>query len=82
MYVCICVCICIITKFFIILGECSYEVIDEFLMFTLELLINEKMLTNTKFLILRKKAGNLTFEDAQNMLEVNIYRIHRFICIC
>ena len=50
-------------------------------MFTLELLINEKMLTNTKFTILRKKAGNLTFEDAQNMLEVNIYRIHKFICI-
>ncbi|KAK1135499.1 hypothetical protein K0M31_000088 [Melipona bicolor] len=54
------------------LGECSYEVIDEFLMFTLELLINEKMLTNTKFTILRKKAGNLTFEDAQNMLEIII----------
>lgn len=50
-------------------------------MFTLELLINEKMLTNTKFTILRKKAGNLTFEDSQNMLEVDIYRIHKFICI-
>ncbi|XP_060815776.1 activating signal cointegrator 1 complex subunit 3 [Bombus pascuorum] len=51
-------------------GECSYELIDEFLLFTLRLLINDKLLTNEKFVILKRKAANLTFQDAQNMMEI------------
>ena len=67
--------------FVIILGECPYELIDEFLLFTLQLLINDKLLTNEKFTILKRKAANLTFQDAQNMVEVNMYMQYYYLYI-
>ncbi|CAL7941276.1 unnamed protein product [Xylocopa violacea] len=52
------------------LGECSSKLIDEFLMFTLQLLINDELLSTKKFHTLKEKAGNLTYEKAQTMMEV------------
>ncbi|OAD58452.1 Activating signal cointegrator 1 complex subunit 3 [Eufriesea mexicana] len=53
-----------------ILGECSSKVIDEFLMFTLQLLINEEELIQTKYKILKERAANLIFQDAKNMMKI------------
>lgn len=39
-------------------------------MFTLQLLIDEKLLTQIKFKTLKEKAGNLKFHDANHMMKV------------
>lgn len=52
------------------LGKCTYKTVDEFLMFAVELLIDEDRLTNEQFTMLQEKAGGLTLEDAQTMLDV------------
>ncbi|XP_076671425.1 activating signal cointegrator 1 complex subunit obelus [Andrena cerasifolii] len=53
-----------------ILGECSYELVHEFTMFALCLLINEKMITSAMFDILKKQAANLTTQDANTMMGI------------
>ncbi|CAK9814213.1 Activating signal cointegrator 1 complex subunit 3 [Anthophora plagiata] len=55
-----------------VLEECPFELIDEFIIFTLQVLINAKMITEADFKILKAKAGNLTLTDANNMLDVII----------
>ncbi|CAD1477758.1 unnamed protein product [Heterotrigona itama] len=51
------------------LGQCSHKVVDQFLMFALEVLVSEDALTNEKFTMLKDRAVNLTFEDAETMLQ-------------
>lgn len=58
--------------FFIILEEGTSELISEFLIFALRLLIDERLLTHAKFNILKEKAENLTYKDAEVIMEVNI----------
>ncbi|XP_017877585.1 activating signal cointegrator 1 complex subunit 3 [Ceratina calcarata] len=53
-----------------VLGECPSPVIDEFLMFTIQLLIDEKLVLRRHYAILKQKAVNLTFEDTKDMLKV------------
>ena len=60
------------------LGQCSYKVVDEFLMFTVELLISEDTLTDEQFTTLRQRAEHLTLEDARTMLEVIIIIREKF----
>ncbi|KAK1118460.1 hypothetical protein K0M31_015158 [Melipona bicolor] len=61
------------------LGQCSHEVADEFLMFAVELLIDNKdTITNEQFRELQNRAENLTFEDAQTMLQVIIIIREKF----
>ncbi|XP_017789582.1 PREDICTED: activating signal cointegrator 1 complex subunit 3 [Habropoda laboriosa] len=55
-----------------VLEECPSELIDEFIYFTLQLLINDELLSQTKFKMLKAKAGNLTLSDADNMLQIII----------
>ncbi|KAK1118461.1 hypothetical protein K0M31_015159 [Melipona bicolor] len=61
------------------LGQCSYKVADEFLMFAVELLIDNKdTITNEQFRELQNRAENLTFEDAETMLQVIIIIREKF----
>lgn len=60
------------------LGQCSYKVVDQFLMFALELLISEDTLTNETFTALKQRAENLTFEDAETMLQVIVIIREKF----
>ena len=46
------------------LGQCLHEFVDQFLVFTFELLINESTLTIEKFITLKEKTENLMFSDA------------------
>ncbi|XP_076632793.1 activating signal cointegrator 1 complex subunit obelus [Colletes latitarsis] len=52
------------------LGEYSSELLNEFTIFILCLLMDEKMITEKKFKILNEKAGNLTLEIAHKMMDV------------
>ena len=52
------------------LGQCSYKVINKFLMFSFELLIGENTVTTEKFRVLKERAENLTFEDAQTIFKI------------
>ncbi|KAK9293440.1 hypothetical protein QLX08_011622 [Tetragonisca angustula] len=51
------------------LGPCSYKMVDEFLMFAFEELIEENALTVEKFIVLQERADNLIFSDAQLMFK-------------
>ncbi|XP_034181076.1 activating signal cointegrator 1 complex subunit obelus [Osmia lignaria lignaria] len=50
--------------------EGSYELINEFLIFALRLLIDERLLTNAKFQTLKERAENLTYKDANMIMEI------------
>ncbi|CAD1472715.1 unnamed protein product, partial [Heterotrigona itama] len=52
------------------LGHCSCKAVDKFLMFIFELLVSESALTNEKFAMLKERAENLTFENAQAMFKI------------
>ena len=51
------------------LGPCSYKMVDEFLMFAFEELIEENALTVEKFIVLQERADSLIFSDAQLMFK-------------
>lgn len=51
------------------LGSSSYKIVDQFLMFAFEQLINENALTEEKFSVLQERAESLTFSDAQTMFK-------------
>ena len=51
------------------LGPCSYKMVDEFLMFAFEELIEENALTVEKFIVLQERADSLIFSDAQIMFK-------------
>lgn len=51
------------------LGSSSYKIVDQFLVFMFEQLINENVLTGEKFSVLQERAESLTFSDAQTMFE-------------
>lgn len=50
------------------LGQCSHEYVDQFLVFTFELLINENTLTIEKFITL-EETENLMFSDVRTMFD-------------
>ncbi|XP_003701996.2 activating signal cointegrator 1 complex subunit obelus [Megachile rotundata] len=52
--------------------ECPLELINEFIMFALSLLIDENLLSKTKFELLKEKNANLTYGDANAIMKIII----------
>lgn len=59
----------------------SSDAINEFVMFTLRLLIDEKHVTHKNYGILKELAGHLTIQDVNKIFKVNfsIYNLLKFI---
>ncbi|XP_076287780.1 activating signal cointegrator 1 complex subunit obelus [Lasioglossum baleicum] len=53
-----------------IFDECTTELIHDYLIFILHVLIDERLLTTNKFEILKERARNLTIQDAQKMMNI------------